>query len=203
MTCLPGVAVGFSIAVPVGPIALLCLRRSLTDGRLVGFVSGLGAATADALCGAVAVLTWSALLAVIERHRMVLEAGGGIFMVVLGLHILRTAPAKADLSPAHARDLRAAFGSTLALTLANPMTLLSFATVVAALGPGVVGASPWTVTQFVLGVFAGSAVWWFLWSGAAGWLRGHIGPRTLRWINRVAGGAIALFGASQLGRLFL
>jgi threonine/homoserine/homoserine lactone efflux protein len=194
-------AVGISIAAPVGPIALLCLRRTLTDGRLVGFVSGLGAATADTLCGMVAAFALSALLAAVQRYHTLLEAGGGIFMLALGLHVLRSAPAKADLSPAHARNLRAAYGSTLLLTLANPMTLLSFAGVAAALGRDVIGATPWTATQFVLGVFTGSAAWWFLWCGAAGWFRQHLGPDTLRWVNRVAGGAIAIFGAAQLVRL--
>ena len=201
MTFLPGMVVGISIAAPVGPIALLCLRRSLTDGRMVGFVSGLGAATADTLCGAVAAFGLSALLALVRQFHTALEAGGGIFMIVLGVHILRTPPAAADFSPAHARNLRAAYGSTLLLTLANPMTILSFAGVAAALGREVIGTTPWTASQFVAGVFSGSALWWFLWRGAAGWFRQHLGPGMLRWVNRLAGAGIAVFGAAQLVRL--
>ncbi len=201
MTYLPGIVVGISIAAPVGPIALLCLRRSLTAGRLVGFVSGLGAATADTLCGAVAAFALTQLLAAVDRFHATLQAGGGIFMVVLGVTILRAPPAQSDFTPAHARNLRAAFCSTLLLTLANPMTILSFAGVAAALGPKVIGSTRWEGTQFVAGVFTGSALWWLFWSATAGWCRQHLGPNTLHWINRFAGGAIALGGVAQLARL--
>ncbi len=198
---LSGMATGIAIAAPVGPIALLCLRRTLTDGRLVGFVSGLGAATADTLCGATAAFGLSALVTTVNRFHTPLQAGGGIFMVIFGLRLWRAPAKKTELSPAHARNLRAAFGSTFVLTLANPMTILSFAGVAAALGREVIGDTPWTATQFVAGVFSGSALWWLLWSGAAGWFRRHLGPDGLRWVNRLAGAGLAAFGAAQLARL--
>jgi threonine/homoserine/homoserine lactone efflux protein len=203
MTFFKGMAIGISIAAPVGPIALLCLRRSLTDGRIVGFVSGLGAATADALCGAVAAFGLSALVGLVHRFNTTLQAGGGVFMLVLGGCFIRTPSVRADFSPSHARNLGVAFGSTLLLTLANPMTLLSFLGVAATLGPKAVGTTRWMAGQFVLGVFVGSSLWWLFWSGAAGRFREHIGSQMLRWINRVAGVGIAIFGAVQLLRLAL
>jgi len=203
MTFLKGMAIGISIAAPVGPIALLCMRRSLTDGRLAGFVSGLGAAVADALCGAVAAFGLPALVGEMDRLKLWLQAGGGVFMLLLGGHFLCTRPVKTDLSPSHARNLGVAFGSTLLLTLANPMTLLSFLGVAATLGPEAIGPTRWAAGEFVLGVLAGSSLWWLLWSGVAGRFRHHIGPTTLCWINRVAGAGLALFGAVQLLRLIL
>lgn len=92
-TWLRGLALGFSIAAPVGPIGVLCIRRTLTDGRLVGFVSGLGAATADMLYGAVAAFGLTAVAAVLTGQRVWLGLIGGVFLLYLGLRtITRTAP---------------------------------------------------------------------------------------------------------------
>jgi threonine/homoserine/homoserine lactone efflux protein len=205
MLFLTGIVLGISIAAPVGPIALLCLRRTLAEGRLMGLAAGLGAATADALGGAVAAFGLPVLLGAVERHEVALRAGGGAFMVVLGAWILRAPPRPAPdaASPPRAVGLAAAYGSTLLLTLANPMTVLSFVGAVATLGGQVAGATGGDSARFVAGVFTGSALWWLLWCGAAGRLRDRLDAAALRWINRLAGGGLAVFGAAQLLRLAL
>lgn len=203
---LSGIALGLSIAAPVGPVALLCLRRSLADGLAVGLMSGLGAATADAVGGAVAAFGMPALLGAVERHHTALQAGGGVFMLALGLFILRSPPktTSADVpAPPGAGGMAAAYGSALLLTLANPMTVLSFAGAVATLGPAMLGATRWSSSVFVFGVFAGSALWWLVWCGAAGRFRRRLDGGAMRWVNRLAGGGLAVFGAAQLARLAL
>ena len=110
---IQGVGIGFSIAIPVGPIGMLCLRRSLKDGRRVGLVSGLGAATADAIYGLIAALGISAVQGFLLDHRFALQLGGGIFLVFLGLRTVWTKPTSdATTAAPRPRNLPAAFGST-------------------------------------------------------------------------------------------
>ena len=194
---LKGLAIGFSIAAPVGPIGLLCLRCSLTHGRLAGLACGLGAATADAIYGLVAALGLTAVTGALLDHRAWLQLGGGVFLVYLGLATCFTRPRanapRGRLPP----SLFAGYVSTLALTLANPMTILSFLGIFAGLGVGAAGgalAGCW----LVLGVFLGSAAWWFTLSSAAGWLGTRLEGRGLRAVNLASGVVIAGFGAWQL-----
>jgi threonine/homoserine/homoserine lactone efflux protein len=132
-----GAVLGFSIAAVVGPIGLLCIRRTLSAGFAVGFVSGLGAATADATYAAIAGFGVSALAAVLVDQRVWLRLVGGIFLVYLAMRTLRAAPAERSAGPtASGMGLAAAYSSTLVLTLSNPMTILSFAGIFAGLGLG-------------------------------------------------------------------
>lgn len=192
---LKGLVLGFSIAAPVGPIGLLCIRRSLADGRLAGFVSGLGAATADAVYGALAALGLNALMAALQAQRFLFQLGGGIFLLYLGVATLRAVPRPTEAKAAAAPNLRAAYFSVFALTLTNPMTILSFLAMFA--GLGLDGGPGW----LVLGVFVGSAAWWWLLSLAAGWLGARLQRGGLRAVNLASGALIAGFGAWQLALL--
>ena len=188
-----GLLLGLSISAPVGPIALLCLRRTLAGGRLYGFVSGLGAATADGVYGLVAGLGLSLAAGGLMSQGGWLRPAGGVFLCYLGLRTFFSRPAEQAVAVT-GRGLAGAYLSTLALTLTNPLTILSFAAVFASLGlvgrPGNAGA----VRMLVLGVFGGSAAWWLLLTTTADRLRGHIAPPVLRWVNRLAGGALVAFG---------
>jgi threonine/homoserine/homoserine lactone efflux protein len=198
---LQGLVLGFSIAVPVGPIGLLCIRRSLSEGRRAGFVSGLGAATADALYGVVAALGLTVITSALLDHQVLLQIGGGVFLVYLGIATLRTRPAAeaATAQPA-ATGLLGAYLSTLVLTLANPMTILSFLGMFTALGFNrASGLGP--ASLLVTGVFLGSAAWWLLLSTVAGWLGRRMQQGGLRALNIVSGLIIAGFGLWQLGAL--
>jgi threonine/homoserine/homoserine lactone efflux protein len=192
-----GLVIGFSIAAPVGPIGVLCIRRTLAHGRLAGFVSGLGAATADGLYGCVAGFGLTAVSGVLVSQQGWLRVVGGAFLLGLGARIFRARPAR-DGAAAAAPGLLAAYASTLGLTLTNPATILSFAAIFAGLGLGSAVAGYRDAAALVVGVFLGSALWWLVLSGVTGALRERLPPVALAWVNRVAGVIVAGFGAAAL-----
>jgi threonine/homoserine/homoserine lactone efflux protein len=192
-----GLAIGFAIAAPVGAIGLLCIRRTLAHGRLTGFVSGLGAATADAFYGAVAALGLTAVSATLIAHQDVVRLLGGVFLLYLGA---RTALARPviEARDGSTRGLAGAFASTVALTLTNPTTILSFVAVFAGLGLGTAASDRGSAALMVCGVFLGSAAWWLLLSGAVGLFRRALTPERLRWVNRGSGAMLIGFGVLSL-----
>ena len=191
-----GLVIGFSIAAPVGPIGVLCIRRTLSDGRAAGFVSGLGAATADGLYGSIAGFGLTAISGVLVDQQAWLRLAGGLFLCYLGIRTLRARPAEGSLMPP-ARGLAAAYATTFALTLTNPMTIISFAAIFAGLGIAAAQDSG-SAALLVAGVFGGSALWWLILSGFASSVRGRMRPGSLRWVNFAAGVIITSFGVLAL-----
>ena len=201
---LKGLVIGFSIAAPVGPINLLCLRRALADGRRMGFVSGLGAAAADTTYGTIAAVGLTAVTAFLTNNRPWLQLFGGAFLLVLGVMTMRArTPRREASAPVHVGRLRDAFVSTYLLTLANPMTIVAFTGVFAGLGLGWQTGGVIDGLQLIGGVFLGSACWWLILALLAGTFGRHLDDGMLRIINIVAGGVITTFGAWQLGRLIV
>ena len=192
-----GLVIGFAIAAPVGAIGLLCIRRTLADGRLAGFVSGLGAATADALYGSVAALGLTAVSSTLVAHQSAVRLIGGLFLCYLGVRTA-LAPPPANAARGRPRGLAAAFGSTFALTLTNPTTILSFAAVFAGLGLASTAADRGSAALMVGGVFLGSALWWLILSGAVGFFRRALTDDRMRWVNRVSGAVLVGFGLISL-----
>ena len=192
-----GLVIGFAIAAPVGAIGLLCIRRTLADGRLAGFVSGLGAASADAVYGAVAALGLTAVSSALVTHQNVVRLVGGLFLCYLGV---RTAlsPLPTNAVRGSALGLAAAFASTFALTLTNPTTILSFAAVFAGLGLATTAADRMSAALMVGGVFLGSALWWLILSGAVGFFRRALTDDRMRWVNRLSGAVLVGFGLISL-----
>jgi len=180
-TFLQAVLLGFSIAAPVGPIGILCIRRTLADGMGIGLACGLGAATADSFYGLVAGLGLTAITHALVGAQVFLRAAGSVYLAILGARTLRSAPAH-DAAPVatSGRALRA-WLSTAFLTLTNPATILSFV--------AMFGALTRTPNALVLtsGVFVGSAAWWLLLSGVVSRLRTRIRPVHLLWVNRASG----------------
>lgn len=199
MICLllRGLIIGFSIAAPVGPIGVLCIRRTLAEGRAAGFVSGLGAATADAIYGCIAGFGLTFLSGFLVRQQVWIRLLGGLFLCYLGLRTLLTRPADRPEST-EKRGFVSAYGSTLLLTLTNPMTILSFTAIFAGLGVAGSGRDYGAATALVLGVFVGSVFWWFALSGVAAAFRERFDVRAISWINRIAGLVVAGFGFSVL-----
>jgi len=193
---LSGLLLGLSIAAPVGPIGVLCIRRTLSDGQLVGFVSGLGAASADAFYGAVAAFGLTAISAFLIGVRLLIHLLGGAFLCYLGIRTYHSAPSD-RAARGGGRGLPGAYASTLGLTLTNPATILSFAAIFAGLGLAQ-GSGYTSAVWLVLGVFCGSASWWLLLSSAVNLLRARIGPRQLRWVNRGSGVILLAFGLVAL-----
>jgi threonine/homoserine/homoserine lactone efflux protein len=195
---LRGLIIGLSIATPVGPIGVLCIRRTLSDGRAIGFASGLGAATADAVYGAVAAFGLSLVTNALVEQRLWLQAGGGVFLCYLGGRTWMAVPRAASEAPAGGRGLAAAWASTFALTLTNPTTIISFAAIFAGLGLGRSAGGYGPASLMVLGVFLGSALWWLILSVGVGLFRSSLTPHRLRWVNRGSGAIIVAFGIAAL-----
>lgn len=198
---LRGMALGFAIAAPVGPIGVLCIRRTLADGRLLGFVTGLGAATADATYGAIAAFGVTAVSAALVGLRLWVHLFGALFLAWLGL---RTLLARPGGKPAIATtptattnvSLLSAWATTVALTLTNPATILSFAAIFA--GLGLVGMGYLAAGLTTLGVFLGSALWWLLLSGGVSLLRARFDARAMRAVNVASGLLLLGFAAFAL-----
>jgi threonine/homoserine/homoserine lactone efflux protein len=196
---LEGVVIGLAVAAPVGPIGVLCIRRTLAYGRASGFVSGLGAATADAAYGSIAALGLTFVTGLLVDAEAWLRLGGGVFLVFLGVKTFLSRPAE-QTAAAGRGGLPGAYASTLALTLANPSTILSFAAIFASLGAGSADGSS-TALLLVPGVFLGSTLWWFVLSGATSLLRAKLPAGALRWVNRLSGAVLAGFGLVALSGL--
>ncbi|HET8578944.1 MAG TPA: LysE family translocator [Methylomirabilota bacterium] len=192
-----GVAIGFSIAAPVGPIGVLCIRRTLADGRAAGFVSGLGAAAADAVYGGIAGFGLTALASLLLSHQGAFRLVGGAFLCYLGVRTFRSRPASGATSLSGA-GLTRGFGSTFLLTLTNPLTILLFAAVFAGLGAVGSHGGPSAAATLVAGVFAGSALWWLTLSVTVGAMRSRLNLAALGWVNRLAGLVILGFGVAAL-----
>jgi len=191
-----GLIMGFSIAAPVGPIGLLCVSRTLTLGRAYGLVSGLGAASADMVYGFIAAFGVTLVANALVTHQSWLRVGGGLFLVYLGVRAFISRPSGEGASP-RAMGLAAAYLSTLFLTLTNPMTILAFAAVFS--GVGLCAAATYSDAGcLVVGVFAGSSLWWLLLSGGVSLLRHRVTTGGLLWINRVSGAAIVAFGIAAI-----
>ncbi|MCX5971635.1 MAG: LysE family transporter [Coprothermobacterota bacterium] len=196
-----GLWLGFSIAAPVGPIGLLCIQRTLNGGMTQGFVSGLGAASADAVYGAVAALGLASLASFLTSVSFWVQLVGSLFLLTLGVRIFFLRPATIAIKSSGS-GLLASYGSTFLLTLANPMTILSFLAVFAGIGlartsTGYIGAG-WTVA----GVFLGSACWWLFLSAVTGLLRKRVTSIALFWLNRFAGCLLAGFAIYLLVSLW-
>jgi threonine/homoserine/homoserine lactone efflux protein len=195
-----GLVVGLAVAAPVGPIGVLCIRRTLADGRLAGLATGLGAATADAFYGGIAAFGVTAITGLLLGQQVWIRLIGGLFLCYLGVKTIAAAPPERAAATAGPTPLRA-YISAVALTLANPPTILSFAAIFAGLGVGTAGrASPATIL-LVLGVLVGSALWWVLLSSGVAAVRARVSPHVLRWINRLSGAMLVVFGVAAFAGL--
>jgi len=194
---LRGLVIGFSIAAPVGPIGVLCIRRTLAKGCVSGLVSGLGAATADAIYGCIAGFGLTFIASILISQQGWFRLIGGAFLCYLGLKTFLTRPAEQAAS-AEGSGLVGAYASTFFLTLTNPMTILSFAAIFAGLGVVSASGNYASAGMLVLGVFIGSALWWLILSGGVSVFRARFNPHGLRWVNRISGVIITGFGLLAL-----
>ncbi len=194
---LRGLAIGFSIAAPVGPIGVLCIRRTLAEGRVSGLVSGLGAATADAIFGCIAGFGLTFISNFLVSQQLWLRLIGGVFLCYLGIKTLLAKPAE-RAATARGNGLVGAYASTFILTLTNPITIISFAAIFAGLGLASTGGEYLSAGILVLGVFIGSSLWWLILSGGVGVFQNKFSPHGLQWVNRISGVIITAFGLLAL-----
>lgn len=193
---LSGLVVGIAVAAPVGPIGLLCIRRTLARGWSAGFRSGLGAATADATYGMMVAAGFAATGLLVSYARE-MQFGGGILIALLGALAIRAFFGGTAQRAAEARGWgRGAIGdflSTYVLTISNPMTIVAFAGLVAGLGAAAGGGG---ASAFVLvaGVFSGSALWWFLLASVASVVRNRLTDEHTRWLDLASGLVLLAWG---------
>jgi threonine/homoserine/homoserine lactone efflux protein len=197
---LRGLLLGLSIAAPVGPIGLLCIRRTLAEGRVSGLVTGLGAATADTFYGAVAAFGLTAVSSFLLSQRLWVHLIGGAFLLYLGLRILLAAPPEKSAVVTRS-GLGGAYASTVLLTLSNPLTILSFAAAFAAFGVASARGSYVAAGLITLGVGCGSALWWLMLSAVVNALRTRLSSAALLWINRASGALIVSFAVVSLASI--
>lgn len=188
-----GIFVGFVIAAPVGPVGIMCIHRTICQGKLAGYVSGLGAALADTFFGAIAAFGFGFIAAPLIDHNNWLRFVGGVVLCLIGLRSLlaRKLPAPATRDRA---NLIGDFVSAFLVTLTNPITVISFAAIYAAVNiPHLADHYRWGLA-LTLGVFIGAAVWWLLLTVVAGAFHGRVAERGVLWINRISGAIILVFG---------
>jgi threonine/homoserine/homoserine lactone efflux protein len=196
---IQGMIVGLTLAVPVGPISLVCIHRTVANGRLHGIISGLGVATSDSLYAAVAFLGLTAVSGLIIDHQTAFRLVAGIALVLVGIQVFRSVPAvvRDGTNPeSYLRD----YLSLFMIAAANPLTIIFFITILPGFGVMVHGTTLIAAVPFVAGVFLGSVVWWIILCGSLGPVRSRLSFENLRRINQVSGILIACFGA---GLLFL
>ncbi|WP_261303745.1 LysE/ArgO family amino acid transporter [Paenibacillus andongensis] len=199
---LKGILLGLSIAAPVGPIGILCIRRTITLGRLHGFLSGLGAASADAFYGFIAGFGLTLITSFLLDQKSLLQAVGGLFLCYLGVRTFRSKPS-ANAAKASGNTLFRSYLSTLMLTITNPMTIMSFLGAFAGLGMGDSQTGIASAVVLVIGVFVGSALWWLALSLVIGMFRDRIHVSALGWINRISGVILSVFGLVAIIGLLL
>jgi threonine/homoserine/homoserine lactone efflux protein len=190
---LQGLLIGFSISIPIGPVGVFVIRRTLAEGFAAGLLSGCGSATGMALYGSVIGFGLTAISDLLIRHQRPLAIVGGLFLVYLGYTIVRAAPPDPS-SPLQRRGQLGAYASTLALTIFNPAVILYFLAIFTGSDLLDRQRSYATALVLVLGVFLGTLAWWLGLCGAVNLLRARLNDRILRWANALSGLAIAAFG---------
>jgi len=197
---LKGLLIGFSIAAPVGPIGLLCIQRTFAYGRRSGLVTGLGAATADGLYGAVAAFGLTAISGVLVGQQFWFRLIGGLFLVYLGIRTFLSKIAE-NAGPSNHSSLIRDYASTVFLTITNPMTILSFAAVFAGLGLANSGGGQASPALMVAGVVLGSTLWWFALSSGVSLVGSKLNRGSLSIVSRISGAILVGFGIFALATI--
>jgi threonine/homoserine/homoserine lactone efflux protein len=196
---LKGIAIGFAMAVPLGPIGIICIRKTLTEGRLHGLVIGLGAATADMLYGCIAAFGLTIISETLNSQKIWIRLVGGALLFFLGIKTFRAHPADPKI-PIKSKGIFRSYLTTVFLTLTNPMTIFAFIAIFAALGLGN-GLSYFSAAALVVGVFFGSSLWFLLLSSGVTLFRNKLDLEGLKWVNKIAGILIIISGVIAIASL--
>ena len=194
---IQGMIIGVVVAVPVGPLGLLCINRAFSMGAVCGLFSGLGVATADALAAGVAALGVSLISRFWADHQILLRLVGGVFLCYLGYKIYKTEPAR-QAPPVDVNGLLSAYATTFLLTISNPVTILSFIAIYAGWGVESLSGHYLGAAVLTLGVFTGSSLWWIAMFVGMTSFRDRFSIHLLGWIHRLSGAVIVGFGVVVL-----
>jgi threonine/homoserine/homoserine lactone efflux protein len=193
-----GIVVGIVIAVPVGPVGVMCVHRTIFDGKLAGLVSGLGAATADAVFGIIAGFGLTVVSDWLINYQQWLRVAGGCYLLYIGGRAFADEPPAELESERDPETLLGDFATTFVLAVTNPITVLAFLGIFTAIGLSGNQATFGRAAILVLGVWCGSLLWWLALSFGVGQVRHSIEPRHLAWISRGSGAILFLSGAALL-----
>lgn len=199
---LNGIIIGIALAAPVGPIAFVCIQRSLANGRLHGIVSGLGIATADTFYAAVTAFGLALISDFLLARQWFFRLFGGLALIAVGIKIFLAGPP--EITPAPEKEsFIADYSTMLAITLANPLTIVFFTIIIPGFGVVLSGGTGISPALFVTGVFLGEMGWWVFLCGTLGSMREYLTRERLHLINRLAGFVIAAFGAVMIASLVI
>jgi threonine/homoserine/homoserine lactone efflux protein len=199
---MKGIIIGFSLALPVGPIGILCIRRTLAHGGRYGVLTGLAAASADMMYGIVAAFGISLVSDFITTEQFWIRSVGGVLLIILGVRLWRSHPSEqppANGITGHTRI----YVSTFLLTLTNPMTMFAFAAVFAGIGIGQINHDHFSASMLVLGVFLGSLTWFLFLTGLVRIFKERVSTGGVRTINKASGALLIVFGFVALGSVAL
>ena len=200
---LKGMLVGIVIALPAGPVGVLCIRRTIFHGRLAGFISGLGAASADAVFGIIAAFGLTFVSDLLFRYQNWLRLGGAVFLLYIGISAFTADPVRGTQSQRDPDGLVADYASAFALTITNPITILAFLAIFAGIGFSGPEATWGRAGILVSGVWLGSLLWWAGLAFGTGRVRLSFDREHLVWINRGSGGILVFCGVALLGSLLV
>lgn len=192
-----GILLGFAVTIPVGPIGLLCIDRSLRHGKLSGFATGMGAALADTLYGFIATIGMSHVMGFLLGHQQFFKIFGGIVLMFVAFKLFRSPPpVLIERAPGQSRPLFRLFIESFLLTLSNPMTILSFMAVYA--GLGIIAKAEFEIASVLLGVFLAATIWWLSLSCLTFILRSKLSLKYVATFSKASSLVIALLGFSAL-----
>ncbi len=204
-----GIAAGFAVAAPVGAVAVLCIRRTIANGLLSGIATGTGAALADMFYGVIAAYGVGFITDILYAHQTPFRVVGGLVLIAMAARMMLSR--QPDQGGSVAGNLAGDFLSALVITITNPMTLLAFGVVFAAIGVASASESASAELSLVAGVLAGALAWWLALAGMTALCNRFVGDFPVLWVNRVSAalifacGAFILIGAmapdSAVGRL--
>ena len=189
---------GFLLAAPIGPVNLICIRYTLSEGRVLGLIVGMGAAFADVLYGCAAAAGLSVLTDFILKYDVAFRWIGGLFIIFLGFSAFRATPQNTSDEKNPERSLYSLFAGVFLLTLTNPVTIFTFIAIFSSFGIAVLVTDLFTTALAALGVFIGSALWWITLTSIVCLFRSKVTPRVIVRINKIAGIIIMLLGVVSI-----
>jgi threonine/homoserine/homoserine lactone efflux protein len=192
-----GIIIGLTLAVPVGPISLICIQRTVTEGRLHGIFSGIGVATADSFYAAVTFLGLTVISGLIIAQQYLFRFLAGVVLILIGIRVFLSIPSAISRKTEHETYLKD-YLSMVVLAIANPLTLIFFLIILPGYGVVIQGTSFLPAAEFVAGFFFGSTLWWVVLCGSIGSVRSRFSGENLGRINRISGLLISCFGAGML-----
>ena len=200
-----GLLIGFVASIPLGPIGMVCIQRTLARSQRSGFFSGVGAATADTFFATIAAFFLSVVMAFVERNIDLLRVIGGICVIIVGVSIfLKNPVVQIRRNRAGKGSLWSDFLSGFLLTLANPAFILVFLALFATFGISIQGDVPYFMgTGLIGGVLIGASLWWFSLTAGVSLFRRHFRPRHMLYLNRISGALIVGLGAAVILSLFM